>query len=53
VTRAFGVAMVAATTVDLISWLSDDAAGSLAVLSAVVLGGLLWFAAGPTVEERR
>lgn len=49
--RAFGVAMVAATTVDLISWLSDDAAGSLAVLSAVVLGGLLWFAAGLTVEE--
>jgi len=49
--RAFGVAMVAATTVDLFSWLSDDAAGSLAVLSAVVLGGLLWFAAGLTVEE--
>jgi O-antigen ligase len=44
--RAFGVAMVAATAVDLFSWLSDDAAGSLAVLSAVVLGGLLWFAAG-------
>lgn len=49
--RAFGVAMVAATSVDLFSWLSDDAAGSLAVLSAVVLGGLLWFAAGLTTEE--
>ena len=49
--RAFGVAMVAAVTVDLFSWLSDDAAGSLAVLSAVVLGGLLWFAADLTTEE--
>jgi O-antigen ligase len=46
VVRAFGVAMVAAVTVDLISWLSDDGAGSLAVVSAIALGGLLWFAAG-------
>jgi hypothetical protein len=43
--------MTGTTTVDLLSWLSDDAAGSLAVLSAIVLGGLLWFAAGLTVEE--
>lgn len=49
--RTFGVAMTGTTTVDLLSWLSDDAAGSLAVLSAIVLGGLLWFAAGLTVEE--
>ena len=51
VVRAFGVAMVAATTVDLISWMSDDGVGSLAVVSAVVLGGLLWFGSGAAVEE--
>jgi O-antigen ligase len=49
--RAFGVAMVGAVTVDLISWLSDDGSGSLAVLSAVVLGGLLWYAAGLNSKE--
>jgi O-antigen ligase len=51
--RAFGVAMVGAVTVDLISWLSDDGSGSLAVLSAVVLGGLLWYAAGLGEGERQ
>jgi O-antigen ligase len=51
--RAFGVAMVGAVTVDLISWLSDDGTGSLAVLSAVMLGCLLWYAAGLTAGGPR